>query len=412
MGLAPYGNNDAAMRAMKNKIVESIIDIRDDGSFLLNMDYFDFATGLTMCNDKRWEALFKIPPRKQESEITQEHMNLARAIQEITEEIVLTLAATAKKLTGMENCVLAGGVALNCVANGALLSRGIFKNLWIQPASGDAGGAIGAALGGWHIAKGEKRSVCRPDAMNGSLLGPAYADIDIEKTARHFNARFSKIRDESRLFETAVSHLENGKVIGWFQGRMEFGPRALGNRSILGDSRRPDMQKKMNLSIKFREGFRPFAPAVLEEHVEEYFDLRSPSPYMLFVAKVKESRLSALPQSCETLPLLERLYLCRSDIPAVTHIDFSARIQSVDRAVNPRFWGLLDAFEKKTGYPVLVNTSFNVRGEPIVCTPLDAYRCFMRTDMDVLFIENYCFEKSVQPAWDEKDAWQKVHTLD
>jgi carbamoyltransferase len=412
MGLAPYGIRGNGMLDMKNRILENIVDVREDGSFLLNMDYFDFATGLTMCNNRKWERLLNLPRRLPESTITQGHMDLARAIQEITEEIVLKLAQSAKELTGSGNLVMAGGVALNCVANGKILRSKTFKNLWIQPASGDAGGSIGAAYAAWHIWKGQKRAAPPHDAMKGSLLGPCFCGPDIEKMARKYAAPFTKIRDRSGLYDSAVSHLVKGDVVGWFQGRMEFGPRALGNRSILGDPRDPLMQRKMNLKIKYREGFRPFAPSIPEERTADYFDLDRPSPYMLIVAQVKSHRLLPLPADVETLPLLDRLHCPRSDVPAITHVDCSSRVQSVSRSVNEIYWGLLDAFEKKTGCAVLVNTSFNVRGEPIVCTPGDAYRCFMRTGMDALYIEDYLFEKPAQPAWNEDDAWRETYGPD
>jgi len=340
-------------------------------------------------------------------------MNLALAIQMVTEEIVLRLAKTTRELTGSKNLVLAGGVALNCVANGKILKNRIFENMWIQPAAGDAGGALGAALTAWYIGLNKQR-VVEPskDTMSGAYLGPSFSKRDIEQMARKFGAIFKRFDDFNELCHTTSKHLENGDVVGWFQGRMEYGPRALGNRSILGDARHPEMQKKLNLKIKFREGFRPFAPSVLEEDINEYFDIDTPSPYMLLVAPVKESRRKSLPKSYDELTLKDRLYHLRSDVPSITHIDFSARIQSVSRETNPRYWQLISSFKEKTGYGVIVNTSFNVRGEPIVCTPEQAYLCFMRTEMDYLVIENFLFSKDQQPRLKDKENWKQTYTLD
>ena len=414
MGLAPYGNKNAEeTKEIKRKILENMIDLREDGSFLLNMDYFDYATGLSMTNDAKWEKLFGIPRRKSESELTQHYMNMAYAIQEITEEMVLKLAETAKELTKSENIVLAGGVALNCVANGKLLRTKMFKGLWVQPASGDAGGSLGAALAVRYISFGHERTnIEKRDSMKGAYLGPEFSDRDIENVARRYDAKYEKFSDFSELCEKTADLLNNDTVIGWFQGRMEFGPRALGNRSILGDPRCPEMQKKLNLKIKYREGFRPFAPSVLEEDISTFFDIDTISPYMLLVAPVLESRRTKLPEKYEELPLYERLYFLRSDVPSITHIDFSARIQSVSRETNPKYWQLIDTFKKKTGYGIVVNTSFNVRGEPIVCSPDDAYRCFMRTEMDYLVMGNYLFDKKEQPNWDKADNWKEEFKLD
>ena len=414
MGLAPYGNkNSEETKEIKRKILENMIDLREDGSFLLNMDYFDYATGLSMTNDAKWEKLFGFPRRKSESELTQQYMNMAYAIQEITEEMVLKLAETAKELTKSENIVLAGGVALNCVANGKLLRTKMFKGLWVQPASGDAGGSLGAALAVRYISFGHERTnIEKRDSMKGAYLGPEFSDRDIENVARRYDAKYEKFSDFSELCEKTADLLNNDTVIGWFQGRMEFGPRALGNRSILGDPRCPEMQKKLNLKIKYREGFRPFAPSVLEEDISTFFDIDTISPYMLLVAPVLESRRTKLPEKYEELPLYERLYFLRSDVPSITHIDFSARIQSVSRETNPKYWQLIDTFKKKTGYGIVVNTSFNVRGEPIVCSPDDAYRCFMRTEMDYLVMGNYLFDKKEQPNWDKADNWKEEFKLD
>jgi len=414
MGLAPYGNKHAEeTKEIKRKILENMIDLREDGSFLLNMDYFDYATGLSMTNDAKWEKLFGFPRRKSESELNQHYMNMAYAIQEITEEMVLKLAETAKELTKSENIVLAGGVALNCVANGKLLRTKMFKGLWVQPASGDAGGSLGAAMAVHYISFGHERTnIEKRDSMKGAYLGPDFSDRDIENVARRYDAKYKKFDDFSELCDKTADLLNNDTVIGWFQGRMEFGPRALGNRSILGDPRCPEMQKKLNLKIKYREGFRPFAPSVLEEDISTFFDIDTISPYMLLVAPVLESRRTKLPEKYEELPLYERLYFLRSDVPSITHIDFSARIQSVSRETNPKYWQLINTFKQKTGYGIVVNTSFNVRGEPIVCSPDDAYRCFMRTEMDYLVMGNYLFDKKEQPNWDKSDNWKEEFKLD
>lgn len=414
MGLAPYGNKHAEeTKEIKRKILENMIDLREDGSFLLNMDYFDYATGLSMTNDAKWEKLFGFPRRKSESELNQHYMNMAFAIQEITEEMVLKLAETAKELTKSENIVLAGGVALNCVANGKLLRTKMFKGLWVQPASGDAGGSLGAAMAVHYISFGHERTnIEKRDSMKGAYLGPEFSDRDIENVARRYDAKYKKFDDFSELCDKTADLLNNDTVIGWFQGRMEFGPRALGNRSILGDPRCPEMQKKLNLKIKYREGFRPFAPSVLEEDISTFFDIDTISPYMLLVAPVLESRRTKLPEKYEELPLYERLYFLRSDVPSITHIDFSARIQSVSRETNPKYWQLINTFKQKTGYGIVVNTSFNVRGEPIVCSPDDAYRCFMRTEMDYLVMGNYLFDKKEQPNWDKSDNWKEEFKLD
>jgi carbamoyltransferase len=414
MGLAPYGDPDSSQTGhFRQLILDNLVDIRDDGSLLLNMDYFRYATGLTMTDNRRWRKLFGLPQRPAESAITREHMNLALAIQQVTEEIVVRLARTAQTLTKSEYLTMAGGVALNCVANGKLLREGVFKDIWIQPAAGDAGGAIGAALAIWHIGRGQPRTVTPgSDAMQGSLLGPSFQRPDIQKVINSHGARARHFSDPQRLAETIAQHLCQGKVVGWFQGRMEFGPRALGGRSIIGDARNPQMQKKMNLKIKFRESFRPFAPAVLAEDVQTAFELDRPSPYMLLVAPVRESIRKPVPQARESDELFDRLYHERSSLPAVTHVDYSARVQSVERQTNPRFWQLLSEFKKLTGCSTLINTSFNVRGEPIVCTPEDAYRCFMRTEIDFLVVDDFLFAKSEQPALDGDSDWKQEFTLD
>jgi carbamoyltransferase len=416
MGLAPYGN--AAARRTKDfvgRITSELVDIRKDGSMLLNMPYFDFATGLRMVNEAKWEQLFGMPRRRPESELTQAHMDLALAAQEVTEEIVLRLARTARDLSGSRHLTMAGGVALNCVANGKILESGMFDDIWIQPAAGDAGGAVGAAYAVWHIHQGQQRlpraSMAEAgaerdpgcDAMSGSYLGPEFSSKQIVQAIDRYNARACHYEGFAALAADVASRLASGEVGGWFQGRMEFGPRALGNRSIVGDPRNPEMQKRLNLKIKFREGFRPFAPSVLEEDVAQYFELDRQSPYMLLVTPVRKDRQQPLPPDYADRPMYDRLYAVRSDLPAITHVDYSARIQTVSRATNPRYWTLIDAFKRLTGCAVLVNTSFNVRGEPIVCTPDEAYRCFMRTEMDFLVMGDYVFEKKDQPAFDDQE---------
>ncbi len=414
MGLAPYGRcYEEETAACRQKMLDSLIDIRDDGSILLNMDYFDFATGLRMCNDGKWQDLFGFPKRKPETELSGEYMSMALAVQEVTEEVVLRLARTAKEITGSRNIVMAGGVALNCVANGKLLRSGLFDGMWIQPAAGDAGGALGAALAGWHIWKGTERpgnGGC--DRMNGAYLGPEFTSRDIHKVAMKYAAPYTEHSDFDKLCTDVAGLLASGNVVGWFQGRMEFGPRALGNRSILGDPRNPEMQKKLNLKIKYREGFRPFAPSVLEEEIGNYFEIDRPSPYMLLVAPVREERRRALPENYDQRNMWDKLYFPRSDIPAITHVDFSARIQSVSSRTNKRYWTLINAFRELTGCGVVVNTSFNVRGEPIVCSPEHAYQCFMRTEMDYLVLGDCLFKKEDQPEWKKADNWQEQFGLD
>jgi len=415
MGLAPYGNPDSEQtQSWKSLILDELVDLREDGSLLLNMDYFDYATGLTMCRDDKWESLFGVPRRPREGMLDQRYMNLALAIQQATEEIVLRLADTAKKLTGADYLVMAGGVALNCVANGKLIRRGTFKDIWIQPAAGDAGGALGAALAAWHIWQGQERQVANPqmDNMQGSYLGPEFGADDVLRLARRHQAPYRRYDDFDQLIRDVARLLAQGQVVGWFQGRMEWGPRALGNRSILGDPRHPEMQKRLNLKIKYREGFRPFAPSVLFEESANYFDLDRPSPYMLLVAPVKEARRNPLPSGYENLELFDRLYHLRSDVPAVTHVDYSARIQTVHQETNDKYWRLIQAFKEHTGCGLIVNTSFNVRGEPIVCTPEDAYQCFMRTEMDYLVMGDFLFDKKDQPAWREAKDWRQEFELD
>lgn len=414
MGLAPYGYPDAEETGIyKEKILDYLIDIREDGSFLLNMEYFNYATGITMTRDKKWEKLFGIPRRTPESHLNQQVMNLASAIQQVTEYVVLKLAETARSLTGSDNLVMAGGVALNCVANGKLLRQNIFRDIWIQPAAGDAGGALGAALTAWHTLGNRERNFNgKDDAMKGAYLGPEFDNKDVRRLARRYDAPYTYCEDFRELCMDVAEKISQGNVVGWFQGRMEYGPRALGNRSILGDARNPEMQKKMNLKIKYREGFRPFAPSVLEEDAGIYFELDRSSPYMLLVAPVAPDHCRTESDGKVKDNLLERLYQLRSDIPAVTHIDYSARIQTVSRDTNPRYWTLINTFKNLTGYGVVVNTSFNVRGEPIVCNPEDAYICFMRTHMDILVMNNFIFKKHEQREWREDNAWQEKYKLD
>jgi carbamoyltransferase len=401
MGLAPYSHPlSPGKERIKKIILEELVDIRNDGSVLLNMKYFRYATGLRMTDDRRWTRLFGFPPRQPESEIGMEYMDMALAVQEVLEEIILRLADTARQLTGSDYLVMAGGVALNAVANGRLLASGIYRDIWVQPAAGDAGGAVGAACSAWHIWKGrERKQPGGMDGMKGAFLGPSFTGRQILSAVEKYNAPCHYYEDFNKLSEYVAVKIAGGAVIGWFQGRMEYGPRALGNRSVLGDPRNPEMQKKMNLKIKYREGFRPFAPAVLEEEATNYFELDRPSPYMLLVVPVRKERRNPLPDGYHQRPLREKLYHLRSDIPAVTHIDYSARVQTVDRETNPRFRQLISDFRKLTGCAVIVNTSFNVRGEPIVCTPEDAYKCFMRTEMDYLVMGDYLFDKKEQDEW-------------
>lgn len=409
MGLAPYGNpGSEETKKFTDQIKSTLVDCKPDGSVWLNQAYFNYATGLRMVQEKKWEKLFGFPRRRPEEELQQHHCNLALAIQQVTEEIVIKMAETAKTLSGLDSLCLAGGVALNCVANGKLQRKGIFKNLFIQPAAGDAGGALGAALAAFYIYFGEERVIPDDsDTLQGAFLGPAYSSREVELMNRKVKAVFHHYSDFEALAGNMAARISEGNVVGWFQGRMEFGPRALGNRSILGDPRNPEMQKKLNVKIKYREGFRPFAPSVMAEHTLEYFELNSSSPYMLLIAPVKEERRKVLPENYHELGLWDKLYRKRSDIQAVTHLDFSARIQTVHRETNPRYWELINSFRNLTGYGLVVNTSFNVRGEPIVCTPHDAYRCFMSTEMDYLVINDYVYIKTEQPDWQNKEKWKR-----
>ena len=402
MGLAPYGEP-----IYVDLIKSELIDIKEDGSFRLNLKYFNYMVGLTMTN-RRFARLFGGPPRKPEAPITQREMDMARSIQEITEEIMLKLAWNAYKKTGLKNLCLAGGVALNCVGNGRILREGPFDDLWIQPAAGDAGGALGCALYAWHKYLNQPREpIEERDRQKASLLGPEFSPEKIEAVLKKYSARYQKL-DKNELIKTTARLIAEGKVVGWFQGRMEFGPRALGSRSILADPRRAEMQKILNIKIKFRESFRPFAPSVLWEDTQEYFEIDRESPYMLLTAPVRKEKRRQLSPEEENLKGLDKLKPSRSEIPAVTHIDYSSRLQTVRREDNPLYYELIQEFKRLTGCSVIINTSFNVRGEPIVCTPEDAYKCFMRTEMDYLVIGPFLLDKKDQPPWNEpKQVWQK-----
>jgi len=405
MGLAPYGEPRYV-----DTILEHLLDLKDDGSFRLNMRYFNYCTGLTMTN-KHFDRLFGAPPRKPEGEISQREMDLAASIQKVTEEVVLRLGRTIRRDSGCENLCLAGGVALNCVANGELLRAGIFDDIWIQPAAGDAGGALGAAYCSWFGKHGGARTVNPADSMRGAYLGPRYPAAAIRSALDAAGAVYTELDDDA-LFARLADILASDQVVGWFQGRMEFGPRALGGRSIIGDPRSQTMQSVMNLKIKYRESFRPFAPSVLIEDVAHYFEQAGPSPYMLIVAPVSEAIRKPMSAEQQRLFGIDKLNVPRSELPSITHVDYSARIQTVHAETNPRYHRLISAFREKTGVGVLVNTSFNVRGEPIVCTPQDAYRCFMRTEMDYLVIENFLMSKPDQPQVVRDDSWMKEFELD
>jgi carbamoyltransferase len=405
MGLAHYGQPIYA-----DTIRIHMIDIKADGTFRLNLSYFKFHRGLRMTSH-RFHQLFGQPPRQPESELSQFHMDLAASIQLVTEEIVLALARSLHAETGATNLCLAGGVALNCVANGRLQREGPFQNIWIQPASGDAGSALGAALVAWHQHFNQPRQPQNPDAMSGTYLGPSFSNAEIQNFLNGQQAPYEELPDPV-LFERVAELLDQGQVIGWFNGRMEFGPRALGGRSILGDPRNQQMQSVMNLKIKFRESFRPFAPSVLEEEASNIFDLDTPSPYMLLVAPVKDEFCIPMTAEQDQLFGIDKLNIPRSSLPAITHVDYSARVQTVSPTTNPRYYQLIKAFQRRTGCPALVNTSFNVRGEPIVCTPEDAYRCFMRTEMDALVLENQLLLKSEQPQLPDDQSWMQEFELD
>jgi carbamoyltransferase len=405
MGLAPYGEPKYV-----DLILGNLIDLKEDGTFRLNMKYFNYATGLTMTN-ARFAGLFGAPPRTPETRISQKEMDIASSIQAVTEEVVLRLSRTVHKELGADYLCLAGGVALNCVANGRILREGPFKDIWIQPAAGDAGGALGAALVAWHEYNDQPRRVHAHDAMAGSYLGPRYSDARIRSQLDAQGAVYERLETDE-LTDRLSAILADEKVVGWFQGRMEFGPRSLGGRSIIGDPRSEKMQSVMNLKIKYRESFRPFAPAVLAEDVSKYFELDRPSPYMLIVAPVQKDLRIAMTEEQQRLFGIDKLNIRRSQVPAITHVDYSARVQTVHRETNPRFHALLQGFKRRTGCSVLVNTSFNVRGEPIVCSPEDAYRCFMRTEMDYLVVENYLLAKPAQPEIEQDDSWKDEFALD
>ncbi len=412
MGLAPYGEPKYV-----DLILEHLIDLKEDGSYKLNMRYFNYCAGLTMTN-RRFHNLFGGPPRKAESRLTQREMDIARSIQVVTEEVVLRAIRHVHRMTGELYLCMAGGVALNCVANGRILREGPFKKIWIQPASGDAGGALGAALFVWYQYLDNRRKTDDVhDAQQGSYWGPSYDNGYVEAFLDGQKIPYRRLAEED-ISDVVANLVVQEKVIGWFQGPMEFGPRALGSRSIIGDARSPEMQSTMNLKIKFREGFRPFAPSVLAEHADEWFELtpsgreRTSSPYMLLVAPVKGERRLTVSSQEQGFKGIEKLKARRSEVPAVTHVDYSARIQTVHQETNPRYYAVIKRFYEKTGCPLIVNTSFNVRGEPIVCTPEDAYQCFMRTHMDYLIMENCLLDKKEQPVWDEKEDWKKTFELD
>ena len=405
MGLAPYGTPKYV-----DQIKDKLIDIKDDGTFRLDISYFKYHRGFRMTGSK-FHKLFGRPPRKAETELDHFHMDLAASIQIVTEEIVLKLAKSLRKETGIKNLCLAGGVALNCVANGKLLQENVYDDLWIQPASGDAGSALGAALVGWHQHHRQDRRVNKNDSMRGTYLGPEFSNEEIVMYLNQINATFHTLEDYE-LFERLADELAKGYVIGWFNGPMEFGPRALGGRSIIGDPRNQKMQSVMNLKIKYRESFRPFAPSVLEEDVSNQFEISAKSPYMLLVAPVKNELCKQMTKEQEKLFGIAKLNIPRSSLPAITHVDYSARIQTVSPSTNPRYYNLINAFKAKTGCPTIVNTSFNVRGEPIVCTPQDAYRCFMRTEMDILVLQNQILFKVEQPNLEKDETWMQEFELD
>jgi len=406
MGLAPYGEPKYV-----DLILSELMDLKDDGSFKLNQDYFNYLSGLTMTNGK-FAKLFGGPPRKPESTVTQREMDLARSVQDVCEEAMLRMARTVHQETGMKNLCMAGGVALNCVGNGRILRDGPFENIWIQPAAGDAGGALGVATLIWHRHCNQPRTVTPGrDSMKGAYLGPSYTDAEIQTFLDRVGAGFERV-ERPELFTRVATMLADEKVVGWFNGRLEFGPRALGSRSILGDPRSVRMQEQMNLKIKFRESFRPFAPSVLRERVSDYFELNCDSPYMLLVAPVSKQRQIPMTEDQDGLFGIEKLNIPRSDIPAITHVDYSARVQTVSQDVSPDYHGVIKAFEAESGCPVVVNTSFNVRGEPIVCTPEDAYTCFMRTDMDYLVLGSFVLDKATQPEWNEEGDWRDEFQLD
>jgi carbamoyltransferase len=406
MGLAPYGKPK-----YKNLIKETLIDIKEDGSFKLNMEYFHYTKGRTMTSSK-FNTLFGGKPRKKETEITQKEMDLACSIQEIIEEIILKITKHLKQKTGLSNLCLAGGVALNCVANSKILKAKIFDKVWIQPAAGDAGSALGTALSAYYQQHNKPRTIITPDSMKGTYLGPSYSNPETKKQLKKYQAKFHKYENFNELCEIVSKKIADGKIIGWHQGRMEFGPRALGARSIIGDARNKNMQKKLNLKVKYRESFRPFAPSVLEEAAHNYFDLNCNSPYMLFVAPIKKELQTKTSETQKKIFGLAKINYKRSSIPAVTHVDYSARIQTVNKKISPRYHQLIKTFQQKTGSAVIINTSFNVRGQPIVCTPEDSYRCFMNTEMDILVINDFLLYKKEQPSFDDANKGQEQFELD
>jgi len=405
MGLAPYGEPKYV-----DLILDKLLDLKADGTFRLNMEYFNYCTGLTMTN-QRFDKLFGGPPRAAESKLNQREMDIAASIQVVTETVVLRLAETLHNETGESNLCLAGGVALNCVANGRVLREGPFERIWIQPAAGDAGGALGAASIVWHQQEDKPRTVNGKDKMQGSYLGPRFSGNEVREQLDQHGAVYEQLAD-TVLFPRLAEILDSGNVVGWFQGRMEFGPRALGGRSIVGDPRSSKMQSVMNLKIKYRESFRPFAPSVIFERVSDYFEQDVESPYMLIVAPVQKHLRVEMTERQNELFGIEKLNVKRSELPAITHVDYSARVQTVHRDTNPRYYDLLKSFDSRTGCGVLVNTSFNVRGEPIVCTPDDAYRCFMRTEMDYLVVDDFLLSKKDQPHWERDDSWKNEFELD
>ncbi len=405
MGLAPYGEPKYVQEIKNN-----LIDIKDDGTFKLDISYFKYHRGFRMTSSK-FHKLFGAPPRESEKELTQFHMDLAASIQVVTEEVVLKIARSLKQETGLKNLCLAGGVALNCVANGKLLAEKIFDDIWIQPASGDAGSSLGGALIAWHEYFKKPRKANENDSMKGTYLGCQFSNKEIISYLNKINAPFKELEDQE-LFEELAQILDEGKVVGWFNGPMEFGPRALGGRSIIGDPRNQEMQSLMNLKIKYRESFRPFAPSVLEEDVANQFEINNKSPYMLLVAPVKKELCKEMTEEQQQLFGIEKLNIPRSSLPAITHVDYSARVQTVSEKTNPRYYKLINAFKQRTGCPTVVNTSFNVRGEPIVCTPQDAYHCFMRTEMDVLVLQNQILFKTDQPKKDNDEKWKQEFELD
>lgn len=414
MGLAPYGNiNDEETKQFIKTIKNTLVSIKEDGSIWLDQSYFKYATGLRMVNHAKWEQLFGLKRRMPETEVTQQHANLALAIQRVTEEVVLKMASHAKKITNADYLCMAGGVALNCVANGKLIEKELFKEIYIQPAAGDAGASLGAALAIQYMYfKKERKIVTSKDVMKNAFLGPSFSEKEILSVNRKFDAIAVQVDDAATLSESIAKKIADGAIVGWFQDRMEFGPRALGNRSILADPSHPEMQKKLNLHIKYREGFRPFAPSVLAEDAKNFFNLKNKSPYMTLVASINEELRKKLPSNYNALSFAEKLYCERSDLPAITHLDFSARVQTVHKETNPKYWQLLQAIKKETGKGVVINTSFNVRGEPIVCNPADAYTCFMNTEMDYLVIHNFVYTKTEQKNWEDRAKWKQTFKQD